>query len=336
MRIKRKLETAMLFGGLGAGLMALYELLLELDIDYEFLVGLSRISYSLIYFILFLFFEGGMTEKPKTSKLIALSTLLGGSIITSLMFSFNSEGFVDWVRFFGEMSRWGLGFLSFTFSTITLWKVSKVTHEKTATIQMLGTGIISIGFLIQMAGTPKITPDEDMTELYNTVANIIIIVGILTLLIIYAENPVLVERIPIPVFQILVYTSAGSHLNSVKVATRGLEKSSEIDDFLITGLATALTSFVKEVTGSERELEIIKTTDRVVMFDLGEEISISMIAEKPTEVLLNSLQILREKYEEKIDYNWLATEPLATEEFTRLIHEVYPYLDVLLPTLEEM
>ena len=336
LRVKRKLETAMFFGGLGSGLMALNELLIEMEIEYDYLVTLSRIGYSLTYFTIFLFFEGGMNEKPRTIRLIVLSALLGGSIITSLMYGFDAEGITGWVEFFGDISRWLLGCLVFAFGTITLWKVSKVTHEKSAIMQMIGTGIMSIGFLIQMAGTPKITSDEDTLKMISDGSNVIIIIGIISLLLIYALNPTLVERIPVPVYQILVYTSAGSHLNSVKVSTRGLEKSSQIDDYLVTGLATALTGFVKEVTGSERELEIIKTTDRVVMFDLGEEISISMIAERPTEVLLDSLQALREKYEAKVDYNWLATDPLPTEEFTSLIHEVYPYLDVQLPTEEEL
>jgi hypothetical protein len=56
--VKRKLETAMIFGGLGSGLMALNELLVEIDIEYDFLVTLSRIGYSLTYFTIFLFFEG--------------------------------------------------------------------------------------------------------------------------------------------------------------------------------------------------------------------------------------------------------------------------------------
>ncbi|MHA1912663.1 MAG: hypothetical protein ACTSYA_13330 [Candidatus Kariarchaeaceae archaeon] len=336
LRVRRKLETAFFLGGLGAGLMALNELLVEMGNSYDFLIGLSRISYSLTYFIIFLFFEGGMNEKPKTIKLVVLSVFLGGSIISSIMFAAYSDGIVDWIRFFGDISRWGLGFLSLGFGTITLWKVSRVTHEKSAILQMLGTGIISIGFLIQMTGTPKITKDEDIMNLILDGSNVIIIIGILSLLIIYTIKPTLVERIPIPVYQILVYTSAGSHLNSVRVSTRGLEKSSEIDDYLITGLATALTSFVKEVTGSERELEIIKTTDRVVMFDLGDEISLSMIAERTTEVLLDSLHALRKKYEEKVDYNWLATDPLPTEEFAGLIHEVFPYLDVQIPTIKEL
>ncbi len=67
--------------------MALNEFLVEMDIEYDFLVTFSRIGYSLTYFTIFLFFEGGNNEKPRTFRLIILSTLLGGSITSSLMFA---------------------------------------------------------------------------------------------------------------------------------------------------------------------------------------------------------------------------------------------------------
>jgi len=99
----------------------------------------------------------------------------------------------------------------------------------------------------------------------------------------------------------------------------------------VSGLATALSGFIKQITGSERELEIIKTIDRVVYFDLGERISISIIAEETTQVIIDSLHTLRQKFEAHMMITRLAVEPMSEELFTKLIQEVYPYLDIITP-----
>jgi hypothetical protein len=333
-RVKKWLQTAMLLSLFAAFSNTLNDFLKDIvstiDGDSEALISLGRIFFAGGYFMIYIFFEGGMNEKPPSKRLIAYSAVAGVSIATSIIYGFDSHNYTGWVAFVGDISRRGLGVIVFGYATYALNRVRKVTHELSASLQTLGALIMSIGFFFELFSTPFLSPNEDVLVLIYNVSNVVIGVGLALLLVIYAINPVYVQRIPVQVCEIMVYTRGGLHLNSVKVSTRGFAHPTEFDSYLVSGLATALSGFIKQITGSERELEIIKTVDRVVYFDLGERISFSIIAEKITQVIIDSLTKLRQQYETHMIITKFV-EPMNDELFIKLIQDIYPYLDIIAP-----
>jgi len=110
-RVKKWLQTAMLFSLLAAFCNMLNDFLKDIigtiDDDSEALFALGRIFYAGGYFMIYLFFEGGMNEKPPTKRLIFFAAVTGVSIATSIIYGFDPGNYEGWVAFVGDISRRG-------------------------------------------------------------------------------------------------------------------------------------------------------------------------------------------------------------------------------------
>jgi hypothetical protein len=326
------LELAIVFGILATLLFVMIDLAVinGWNTRESTLIGIARICFALQYYFLYLFFESGLNARPWTPRLSVMTFLVGGSIGFILISVVTPDQYVDWVRFLGDTYRSGFGFAVFSFGVYYFIMLQKITKEVSAFVQTLGTLLVAISFVIQLYATPYLGGDN--IDSIQGVSDIFAIIGLFTFVIFYIFKPELAMRIPVQTFEILVYSKTGINFHSVLVSTRGIETQDNYEDraFLMSSLSAAITSFLKSATGSQRELEAIQSTDRVVIFNLG-EIHISLVAEAVTEVMIDSLRDLRMEYESLIpeeQFAKLSQEPLEREAFDRLILKHFPYLEV--------
>lgn len=336
------LTLSFLIGGIG-GIASVLQYVITSASQY-FLYS-SLIIWSLVYFLIYIFFEELYTEKPNRFRFALMTILLFASILFNLLYLFaptvsylNLTGdlatkytaFLDILQWSWDSSYNLLGLLIFVFGAFVHFHAYKYTREIITFIQAISMVIIGLGFIIGFVGGDIFQKTD-----FHDIADIVKIVGMLTFAIIYIIRIDFIYRLPVNVYFILVFTKIGLnvHISRMCVSSKKTNNESQstgtlINENLLSSLITAISGLLNESLGSTKELKAIIAEDRTIVMDTGLYSTCAVLCDRPTHFLNKSLSNLRKSveitYQEKLTESTIIKEDF--KDISELIKKNFPFL----------
>ncbi len=336
------LTLSLFIGGIG-GIVSVLQFVVTSASKY--LLYSSLIIWSLVYFLIYIFFEELYTEKPNRFRFAFMTLLLFASITFSLLYLFiptvnelgltadlatRYSGFLDILQWGWDSSYNLLGLLIFVFGAFVHFNAYRFTREIVTLIQAISMVIIGSGFIIGFVGGDIFR----ITDFHN-IADAVKIVGMLTFTIIYIVRIDFIYRLPVNVYFILVFTKIGLnvHISRMCVSNKKTNNVSQsngtlINENLLSSLITAISGLLNESLGSTKDLKAIIAEDRTIVLDTGLYSTCAVLCDRPTHFLDKSLSNLRKSvedtYQEKLSESTIIKEDFV--EISELIKKSFPFL----------
>lgn len=246
----------------------------------------------MVCFVGFAFFLAGLTRNSLFCKETALVLLLAG-IVAGLVLA-GSEHQIQAIRQY-EVSVFETSFALFLFQTplmiyVSFWGYSVLNKTRQFAVtpkqeqqQRIFTWGMSTSFFGPLIAyslaefVPIMVPSlEEAAFLFRIAApNLLIGVGLLTIIIIYALNKEVIYLQPQQLYSLLIIENSGLPLFDFNFRfrdseTENREENRGVDVILTAGALKAITSFLKEAVGGQEEIREIVTVDRIIIAKAGE------------------------------------------------------------------
>ncbi len=270
----------------------------------ETLAGyLSLITVTTAYigfFFLFLFLELINYDKVSVSRAVffgGLIILLVYMMITTLL----TGQFLDYIPNFGYypqvtddvlgmllqgMLILGVG-IEFILTAIRVRKLAETPAEKLqARYFILGALICMVGALISPL-LAMIIDFRGFLILFESIGFMITGWG-------FVKNPDVVVMLPFKAQHLLVINRAGICLFSVT-----FDEKSDIDDLLVSGMLSGVSTLMKEAFGVKSQLKEIIFGDRHILLDLRKDIGVFLISDTSSGMLRNAIKLFTDYFESK-------------------------------------
>jgi len=193
-------------------------------------------------------------------------------------------------EFLWDLSYNLLGLGVFAYVSYCLYLAYNQTRERSASIQVIASLMMAFGFLVSIFQTP-IFRELLGFEINEIVTGGMKSFGLLLILLVYIINPDYIERLPIQTFGIMAFDKGGNNLSFHQIKSRGVMQdiSYGSEASLISALTRAVLSFIKDALGTETDLDRISAGDKLILFNIGENVGVAVIAERSTNILLESI-----------------------------------------------
>ncbi|MFX0090708.1 MAG: hypothetical protein ACFFBD_03005 [Candidatus Hodarchaeota archaeon] len=260
-----------------------------------YLTVISITVYSVSFLFIYAFFEQLEQEKPERIRMLIIACLFLAICFTgwltlfdlsSIPGEFGKVAIVMW-----DFAYDSFGVVIFIFGAYVHYKAYNYTRERNLFILTIGATLIAIGFVIGFLNDIK-SDFLFLNEIFSLLGDLggvlgdfVKLLGMAIFFIVYILNIDYLYRIPVNIYAIMFFSSAGLSLYSAKV-----ESPIEIDDSFISAVIVAISEFIKQVIGTRGTLERIITQDRTFVFSSGENISAAIFADRSTYFLSNSLR----------------------------------------------
>lgn len=338
------LTISLFIGGIG-GIISVLQYIPSLQGKY-FLYS-SLIIWSIVYFLIYIFFEELYTIKPNRIRLAIITILLFASIVFNLLYLFapsaeflGLEGTIrDQYNIFLNILQWGwdstynlLGLLIFVFGAYVHFKSYQFNHEIITMIQAISMCIIGSGFIVGFVGG-----DIFKESIFFGIGDIVKIVGMVVFALIYAIRIDFIYRLPVSVYFILIFTKYGLNIHISRVHDASKEEFTEediekqiINENLLSSLITAISGLLNESLGSKKELKSIIAEDRTLILDTGEYTTCAILCDRPTffleKSLKNLLKAIENNYGDKLSQSTIIKGDY--KDVDTLIRKVFPFLEI--------
>ncbi len=233
----------------------MYPILQTIDTRWSDLQELHIIPYAVGVFVLFMYCQLILYEKPKTWLLILNSVLFGaylGSYFLSLGFALQPDVLPQYRIYRVIFNIFQAIVLAIAFYMF-MKDIRAVTYKRLRTITIAISFAVGIAFI---ASVLKIFEQWSGIKFYGAIPYGIMFA---IMAIAFLTNPFYVYLLPIKINKIVVLKDSGTLLYSVKV---GKENICEIEDVLFSGTITALKQILTETTGSSSELKKVSFRDK--------------------------------------------------------------------------
>ncbi|MBD3190232.1 MAG: hypothetical protein GF308_06295 [Candidatus Heimdallarchaeota archaeon] len=330
---KAYLLTISLFLGSIGGIISIFDIIRDsLGIQHRYFLFLALVIASISYYLIYLFFEQLIEERPNRIRLVIASIFLFSSIIFNQLFFYfayysNIEtSYVKAIEILWDISYDALGLFIFIFGAYVHFKSYHINKEWIPLVQAISLIFISIGFIFGFL--------SDVISLsIPKIGDILKIVGIVAFSGVYIVRIDYIYRLPVNVYFILIFTQSGlnihisqTHLVSEEVDLDVTEK--QYDEKLLSGVITAISNLLKESLGSREQLEKIVSGDREIILDSGEIATCAILCDRSTFFLHRSLVDLRKSIEKK--YKLELTKTIIHKadfiELSTIIQQTFPFL----------
>lgn len=286
---------------------------------------LELISWSFLYFFVYLFIEELESTQPNSIRLSVASFLFGGFLVFSVLSmspQSTNEIVLLWDFFYNALGAFAFGFGAFSFI-----QAYYVVREKYPLIQGVGMISVVIGFILAFYG--------DMDAFYlktgldlGIFPDVLKIVGLLLFIFIYLYKIDYLYRLPVQVISIAIYSTSGLPIYIAKA--KGRKLMAEIDHMLLGGMFQALNDIMQKATGSIHHIKELSNRDRVITFYAAEKITLAVTASRSTHFLENAMKSATKLFEEHYTKE-LTHELLNTEEFKetgKILSKAFPFLEI--------
>jgi len=294
---------------------------------------LRDLLFAVFYYLIYLHYESLSREKPNLPVFAIITGLLVINLAFFVLFLINpSSLYVStmYVRFTNV-----IGLVIWFYVTTIVFQVFHKIFETQVLIELLAVFLIFVAHIIYVLGDNSVPFIISVLGNYENLADTLSIIGALSIFINYLANIDYLYRTPVPVHQILAYNTAGTPVYNEHVFIQGFQEE-VIQEFLFSGIITAITSVMKESIGYKSELKRIESNEHTFLFQHTKNISIVLLTSNTTQFLLKSLKLLGDLLSEEI-----ATCHLANmEDYThtqktigKLIKKAFPY--IVIPDLSK-
>ncbi len=336
------LTLSLFIGGIGGIISILQYVIVSASKN---LLYSSLIIWSLVYFLIYIFFEELYTVKPNRFRFALITLLLFASVMFNLLYLFaptvnelgltgdlalQHSAFLDILQWSWDSSYNLLGLLIFAFGAFVHFNAFRFTREAITLIQAISMIIIGLGFVIGFIGG-----DVFQNNTFHEIADTVKIVGMLTFTIIYVVRIDFIYRLPVNVYFILVFTKIGLnvHISRMSILDKKTNTESQsnvtlINENLLSSLISAISGLLNESLGSTKELRAIVAEDRTIVLDTGLYSTCAVLCDRPTHFLDKSLSNLRKSveiiYQEKLSESTIIKEDFT--EINEIIKKNFPFL----------
>ena len=281
------------------------------------------------FFNLFLFSNLVRSGSINLKLAIFFSFLLG--IILMLLIA-GENLFYDMIFYknFGYYGRAFLFFLIIQFAFILpvgilfinacyqMVRKSKVKKQK------LQTRLTFIGSLI---GIPGAIVALVLVEIIFIPSLVLLVssIGLLIFALGYLQNTQLAYLVPYQCHRIIILKKTG-----ITCYAKNFEQEQKINDILISGAISAISSIMESALGFKSELKEIKLLNAVMILDLREDFSGILIANKFSVVLKDALKSFDDQFQEKffplIKSSDLCLDESSEERVDKLISNIFSFV----------
>ncbi len=219
-----------------------------------------------------------------------LIVLIGGENLFYEMIFYENFGFYGKAFFFFLMVQFSFILpVGILFINACVQMVRKSKSKK----QKFQTKLIFVGSLIGIPGTIIALVLVEVIFVPSLVL-LVASIGLLIFALGYLQNTQLAYLVPYQCYKILILKKSG-----LTCYAKDFEREQQIEDILISGAISAISSIMESALGFKSELKEIKLTNAVMILDLREDFSGILIANKFSTVLKNALISFNNQFQEK-------------------------------------
>ncbi len=333
------LTISLFVGGIGGILSVLQNVV---SVGAQYYLYYSLIIWSIVYFLIYIFFEELDQARPQRVRLVIATVLFFTAIIfNQLVLYFPSEigstipppakelfeAFSSSLINLSDLSYNALGVFIFFVGAYVHLRSYKSNRESIVLSQAISLIIIAAGFLVGYIGGDLVKADG-----FLEYGDMVKIVGMLIFIIIYIIRIDFIYRLPVNVYFIMAFNYIGLNVLNIRTKnpTKGRinEETAIVNETLLSSLITAISNLLSESLGSKKPLQRIVSEDRTIVLDSGPLATCAVLCERPTFFLVRSLRNLRKAIEKT--YKEELSKPVVLKsnfkEAYSLIEENFPFL----------
>ncbi|HEY0087234.1 MAG TPA: hypothetical protein VGB37_00225 [Candidatus Lokiarchaeia archaeon] len=209
----------------------------------------------------------------------------------------------------------GILFINACFQMVRKSKIKK---------QKFQTKLIFIGSLI---GIPGAIVSIVLVEVIFIPSLVLLIcsIGLLVFAFGYLQNTQLAYLVPFQCYRIIILKKSG-----LNCYAKNFEEEQKIDDILISGAISAISSIMESALGFKSELKEIKLMNAVIILDLREDFSGILIANRFSVVLKNALKSFGDQFQEKyfplVKTSDECLDESEQENVDKLLHNIFSFV----------
>ncbi len=205
----------------------------------------------------------------------------------------------------------------------------KYTKERKPIIFMVALILIVIGYSISLAGDMNsyavnrlqfIIDLSDYAEYFK-------LLGLFMFIITYLLDVDYIYRLPYNIYILTVLYKNGNKIHTVRLKS---ERKIQIEDILLSGLISAINSVYSQTLQTQSLIESISSKDASILLKSGEFITVVIVTDKGSAVLLNALERYVKEFEKK--FHALLTKQEANmtefESAKELISAIFPFFQI--------
>lgn len=308
-----------------------------LEVRGDILLVTALATWTLAYFLMFIFFVQLYQEKPNTI-FVSIVFFVGFFHVFNGVLKLHQG--LDDHAFNLLVLMWDLGYnlmgiVVFTYGAFVHYDIYKKTSEKTALLISGSILLIAIGFVIALLGdTSAYLTSENIIEhgFFNfgfPVGDVLKFLGLIVFVIFYLVNFQYIFRLPVNISTIMIFNNLGLLIYAAKYSHETNQREKEaLPIELVTASLSAFETFMKQTTHSETPLRKIETQDKRVVIESGKLASVAIIADKATYFLINSMKELIKELENNFEEHLKKdfTDSSYYAKVPEYIKRIFPYL----------
>jgi hypothetical protein len=150
-------------------------------------------------------------------------------------------------------------------------------------------------------------------------------IGVMIFALGYLQNTQLAYLVPYQCYKIIILKKSG-----ITCYAKNFEEDQKVNDVLISGAISAISSIMESALGFKSELKEIKLMNAVMILDLREDFSGILIANRFSIVLKNALISFNDQFQEKyfplIKSSDVCLDENAQESVDKLISNIFSFV----------
>ncbi len=205
----------------------------------------------------------------------------------------------------------------------------KFTKERKPVIFIVALILISLGYFISLLrdlNTYVNNPSEIVFAI-SEVSEYLKLLGLFMFIITYLLDVDYIYRLPFNIYILTVLYKDGNKIHTVRLKT---SRKIQIEDVLLSGLISAINSVYSQTLETKSLIESISSKDASILLKSGEFITVVIVTDKGSAVLLNALERYVKEFEYKF-HDLLKNQIVnmtAFESAKELIAAIFPFFQI--------
>ncbi len=328
------LTLGLLMAWLGVSTWAFRPFLRAFDVIHTNVPVIANgLFYPLAYYAIYLHYELIYRYRPRLERLAIMSAMLGSAIVTSFLIFVTPRGTTHLIvmTFFNDIYHDFIRLFAFSFAVYVTHRTWLLTREREPAFELTGLTFILLGTFPTILGNYT-----DFDQLFGLSAyewgDLLTFLGLTIIIAIFIYKVDYLYRMPVALYHLLVFNSAGIAILSMAIKNRKFEVDPTTAQ-LISGPITAITSLFEEVFQRQPEIEYIKARNQAFLFESTKGLTAMIIGERPTYFVKLSLRLFLNSIPDEVlpllnrPYIRLEDESIKNQ-LLKAFHHAFPYVEI--------
>ncbi|UJG41067.1 MAG: hypothetical protein K9W45_01075 [Candidatus Heimdallarchaeum aukensis] len=309
------------------------------------LITIALIIWSLIYILLFLFFQQLVSNTINPILTIVIFLFYFIEIEFGILQFFDYPGIINYLYILlWDLGYDSLGFIIFIYGAIVHFRILKRSKNIEAGIITSALIVIAFGFVwgftidffIFLENIGVLVSSNFLSIIKKSLlsGDIIKALGILVFTGVYVFRPNYIFKHPFKIDSLIIYNRIGLPIYGAKYTKSNTEEEKEITEKksyhfeLIGGAINALSEFIITTAGSKKKLNEINTEDKIIKIVSTDLCSIVVMSDKISFFLIQSMKrvvnLITKKYPKELEEKHLEDDIFP--DIKKMIKDSFPFL----------